>query len=516
MRLALLALCALASVLGSPVVVPSKLRAAGSRLVDAAGRQVLLHGTSLDFNFQAPEIAPEQIAAFVSLGFNFVRLGFHWHLYEVAPGQFNESYISAVEDVADRLGAAGMYVLLDMHQDNWSPLYCGGHGIPAFYGYPTDDASFWVGGNRAYPFPLAKPVYPADGLCVPSPSNASASFCAVSDCANVSATFLGWASTYATDALGSAAQRLYSNEGGARDAFARFWMRVAQRFGSKPFVVGYGLINEPWLGDIYADVELLVPGVSDRKNLQPLYAALADALGTEDPSTLVWFEPATGGNILDALPAGFTAPPLQNQSVLGYHVYCPPLQSDLPHPGENQSLLWLELEACMVMNAAQFDVRQGDWERLGVPGVLTEFGSVDDMPQTRALLTWTMDQMDQRLASWAYWLLTPSMNASQPNWEDPLLRRAYPHAVVGELSLVNWTEPELHMQWTLPPSLPVVENRSYVFVPNASFTGGIAFSFQPAEWFMASYDPTTSFLSFSLTSVAQAGGQGKLLVAPKG
>ena len=35
-------------------------------------------------------------------------------------------------------------------------------------------------------------------------------------------------------------------------------------------VLGYEIMNEPWCGDVYEDPTLLVPGVADRRYLQPM------------------------------------------------------------------------------------------------------------------------------------------------------------------------------------------------------------------------------------------------------
>jgi len=50
-------------------------------------------------------------------GFNAVRLGTMWSgVQPVKQGQFNETYISLLEQVAKQLATYGIYVLLDMHQ----------------------------------------------------------------------------------------------------------------------------------------------------------------------------------------------------------------------------------------------------------------------------------------------------------------------------------------------------------------------------------------------------------------
>jgi hypothetical protein len=43
-------------------------------------------------------------------------MGFHWHLYETAPGVWNETYIDAVVDLANQFMGNGIYVIFDMHQ----------------------------------------------------------------------------------------------------------------------------------------------------------------------------------------------------------------------------------------------------------------------------------------------------------------------------------------------------------------------------------------------------------------
>ena len=91
--------------------------------------------------------------------------------------------------------------------------------------------------------------------------------------------------------LSESVGRLYDNYEGLLDQFALFWGEVARTFaGSKTcnlqyslshlwvhlnftdeHVLGYEIMNEPWCGDVYEDPTLLVPGVADRRYLQPMY-----------------------------------------------------------------------------------------------------------------------------------------------------------------------------------------------------------------------------------------------------
>jgi endoglycosylceramidase len=51
----------------------------------------------------------------------------------------------------------------------------------------------------------------------------------------------------------------------------RYWGVVAKRFWNNTNIVGFELWNEPWCGNALENPELLIPGVADRKYLQPMY-----------------------------------------------------------------------------------------------------------------------------------------------------------------------------------------------------------------------------------------------------
>lgn len=68
----------------------------------------------------------------VEWGFNFVRLGVMWEAVEIAPDTFNMTYLDEVENLVNRLGQRGIFVILDAHQDILARRLCG-EGIPDFY-----------------------------------------------------------------------------------------------------------------------------------------------------------------------------------------------------------------------------------------------------------------------------------------------------------------------------------------------------------------------------------------------
>lgn len=51
----------------------------------------------------------------VKWGMNLVRLGVMWEAVERAPGVYDMEYLKQVEDLINRLGAKGIYTMVDAH-----------------------------------------------------------------------------------------------------------------------------------------------------------------------------------------------------------------------------------------------------------------------------------------------------------------------------------------------------------------------------------------------------------------
>ena len=49
-----------------------------------------------------------------------------------------------------------------------------------------------------------------------------------------------------------------------------FWKTLAKRFRKHSSVLGYEVLNEPWAGNIFQDMSLLLPGVAGGRNLEPV------------------------------------------------------------------------------------------------------------------------------------------------------------------------------------------------------------------------------------------------------
>jgi hypothetical protein len=100
------------------------------RIVDSAGRQVVLRGVNVNAlaeywkgtrfrtSFRLARRDPLRLR---KLGFDTVRLLVSWSRIEPRPGRYDERYVARALRTAGRLTKAGLYVIIDFHQDAWGP-----------------------------------------------------------------------------------------------------------------------------------------------------------------------------------------------------------------------------------------------------------------------------------------------------------------------------------------------------------------------------------------------------------
>lgn len=340
-------------------------------------------------------ITAADMAMWRSLGFSIVRLGVLWSGVQPSPGgAANGTYLGILANIsASLLADAGVYTLVDAHQDLFSPLFC------------ADGAPSWL----AAQFPNAN-TFPVPLTAAPI--------------TNGSACALGfpWATYYFTVAVGSAFQALYTNASYTAP-FLAFWRDVVTAFGAAGDAVhAYELQNEPWPGDVLSDPLLLVPGVADKSNLQPMYESLAGVIRAAEAAAGISPKViATEGITFDDfLPVGFTAlpgaGPTASLGALSYHYYIAP----------NLDVDW------------QIAARVADAQRLRGAAFLTEFDIEIDAPweaNNATMLRHTLDVADahrQSYIGWAYgdmWAPNGSLSADTA-FE---LARPAPLAVAGRI-----------------------------------------------------------------------------------
>jgi len=181
------------------------------RFVDAAGRHVILHGINVGQKHD-PYVSwhrPEDYARMREWGFNCVRLLTLWAAIEPECGTYDEEYLKRLDARIAWAKEHGLYVLLDMHQDLWGEKPRG------------DGAPAWATLDEG------KPRGPKGAV---------------------------WSDAYFTSPMiQTAFDNFYANTPGPdgvgiQDRFALAWQHLAKRYANEPAIVGYDLINEPFMG----------------------------------------------------------------------------------------------------------------------------------------------------------------------------------------------------------------------------------------------------------------------------
>ncbi len=202
-----LACCAGLNTLNHPAVSVQ-----GTRFVDAQGRYIILHGTSVvnknpNRNYLGPE-TEEDFAAMRDWGFNVVRLGVIWDGLEPQPGMYDEDYLKGIDQRIEWARQNHLYVFLDMHQDLYSVQF-------------SDGAPEWATLTDGQPHISDSPVWSDAYFSSPAVQRAWDHF---------------WDNSPAPDSVS------------LQDHYAAAWAHLAQRYAADTTVIAYDMMNEPFMG----------------------------------------------------------------------------------------------------------------------------------------------------------------------------------------------------------------------------------------------------------------------------
>jgi hypothetical protein len=231
------------------------------RLVDPQGRVVALRGVNarvidvfdVVWDPAQPPLMPlttfdaSDAALLREFGFDALRLPVNWSGIEpTQDGGFDDGYLDRVEQVVDACRTAGVKVLIDLHQDDYSKEM-GGDGAP-----------LWA-------------IDPPPTMLGPPPAGVNA--------ATSNQVIAAFDTFFGTTPAAAALQ--------AR--FISMATHVAARFAGDPAVIGLEIYNEP------------PPEISA---LLPLYQPALAAVRQVMPEQLFAFEPSAFRNIVDYAPLG--------------------------------------------------------------------------------------------------------------------------------------------------------------------------------------------------------------------
>ena len=183
----------------------------GQRFIDSHGREIILSGINFisknpKENYM-PQHGPELFQQFKSWGFNCIRLGIIWDGLEPEPGVYNEAYLQEIDKRIQWAADNGIYVYLDMHQDLYGAKF-------------ADGAPDWATLDEDQPH-YSGAVWSDSYLISPAVQTAFDNF---------------WSNTPVSNGIG------------VQDHYANLWRHIAKRYANNTTVIGYDIMNEPFMG----------------------------------------------------------------------------------------------------------------------------------------------------------------------------------------------------------------------------------------------------------------------------
>ncbi|HYW28148.1 MAG TPA: cellulase family glycosylhydrolase [Terriglobales bacterium] len=341
---------------------------------------------------RVPALCREDLDQMRALGFDVLRLPLSWSLLEPGPGAIDRRYLDRVAQVVGWARQAGLYVILDMHQNAYSRF------IPA-------STSTLPGGTeparRDYSGAAAWATY-SDGLPFEN--------------------YLGQREV--DPAVFEAATSFWLNRDHLQDHYIEAVAALARRFRDDSTVAGYSIYNEPWPGwaappffddlwlyPFYRRVIDAITGASDGVPCPAFASALPVCghpdLGVHDQRHLIFLEPGLWRQIVD-LPTHVPVPVSSYPNlVLSIHAYThkytvdallgqAPDRAAYPFGGYDQSYASAELEA-RAMGAALF---------------VGEFG--DEVSEDGLLLTNQLQEQERHRVGAAFWIWKENCSPSAP------------------------------------------------------------------------------------------------------
>lgn len=221
----------------------------GRRFIGPQGREFIPHGVNLVDKSAKPDNPRGTEAEFAAMrewGFNTVRLGFVWAGVEPEPGEYDEAYLKWIDARVQRAKANGLRVYLDMHQDLYGMKFSDGapHWATLDEGKPHTKGSVW---SDAY---------------------------------------------FLSEAVQTAFDNFWANKPGPdgvgiQDRYALAWKHIAKRYADEPAVIGYDLMNEPFIGSAAVEGQMLVM----RRAAEVMAAKQGEQAPSAEELAIKWLTP---------------------------------------------------------------------------------------------------------------------------------------------------------------------------------------------------------------------------------
>jgi endoglycosylceramidase len=367
-------------------------------ITDDQGRALILHGLNVANTCKYPPYLPWQTREDIERmaddwGFNLARLLVSWAAIEPEMGVFDDAYLDQVAERVDWFAAAGIYVILDMHQDVYGPV-------------DSDGRELFGNGHPAW-------AYLSDGQ--PFQLNT-----------------LSWFLNYWQPAVMRGFDNLWDYRGHPelQDHYALTLARLAQRFRDHPAVLGYDIMNEPWAGTLIDDPESFDSGPY-RAFLERMIAAIRAV----DEDGWIFFEPrAWGPNYGDPSYIGVLDDPREGEERLVYfpHYYSVNVDIFQKYDPESDTSIrdWAESRK-LEIDAQRAPMLIGEW---GTDPTWT--GALEYLQEAARMA-------DSMTSGWAYWSYelggwSPVDGNRDESPIADILVRAYPQRVAGQPIYIDY------------------------------------------------------------------------------
>lgn len=504
----------------------------GPFMYDRFGRVVILHGVNAVEKRAPYELVPApgkpwnfsaaDARRMAGLGFDIVRLGIIWQGLEPGHGSMNDpatcapgppghpheynqaivdAYLARLDRTVQILADYGIFSLIDMHQDVYSPIF-EGEGAPAW-------------------------AVCTDGI--------------------KPATIPGrWSNNYAQPAVQAAYQNFFTNDvvGNLQGQYDRVWSAVAGYFRNDPWVIGYDPFNEPTEG-----VSTAIDNAPFDELLQCFYAGKANP-GTVN-SAAIAESPPTDGEIAGQAPSCPADDPAQGviaaienadpnhlvfpetdidsngvptyvgpmpypRLVLNFHNYCVfRLDNGDIEPGKSSACAKLE-KLTFTRRAAERAADATPEQPGGPAWFMSEFGATNSISDLTRMTAYA----DQSLLGWTYWMWkyyddpTGSVNEPLVGSNGKLLPKAkvlsqtYAQAIAGTPTYMSFdpTTGLFELRYVAndavkaPTVVYVALSEHYPHGYCAAVSGGRVLSAGGAERLLVANDPGAGEVSVRITS----------------
>lgn len=231
----------------------------GERFTDPKGRTVILNGinhvTKVPENRYLNDNDELLFRQFRDWGFNCIRYGIYWNALEPEPGKIDESYLNEIDKRVKWARDNNLWLILDMHQDLFSTKF--GDGAPLWAtideGLPHATGSVW---SDAY-------------TISPALQKSFDNF---------------WDNAPAPDGIG------------IQDHYVKVWKTLAKRYADKTSVIGFDLMNEPFMGSLCGTVMYKF-----LESYAKLVALQTGKILTENELVSMWYDETKKMEILNSL-----------------------------------------------------------------------------------------------------------------------------------------------------------------------------------------------------------------------